>query len=452
MYSSEKSTLFSYTTVTDNVKKLSFLAHVLILVLLAMPVAEAQLEIEIISGNPSALPIAIVPFEWRDPSPPPITSVDEIISGDLYRSGMFDPMEVADMAERPVDEEAIRFGTWRLLKVDYIVIGKVRRPASGEGHELVYQLFDVHTQEQLLSRITTVGPGDLRFGAHRVADAIYEALTGVPGAFSTRIAYVTASGIGNGIRYELVVADADGFGPQSIVGSPEPLLSPAWSPDGRRLAYVSFEQGNSAIYVQDVASGARELISSGTGINGAPAFSPDGSKMALTLSRTGNPEIHVRDMATGRTQQITQHWSIDTEPVWSPDGRYIYFTSDRGGRPQIYRVPPSGGNPERVTLEGDYNARASMAPDGRKIAVAQGRGNEYRIAVWDIETERFTILTPGKLDESPSFAPNGSMILYATREGERGVLSAVSADGNVRQRLILSEGDVREPAWSPVIR
>jgi TolB protein len=302
MYSSEKSTLFSYTTVTDNVKKLSFLAHLLILVLLAMPAAEAQLEIEIISGNPSALPIAIVPFEWRDPSPPPITSVDEIISGDLYRSGMFDPMEVADMAERPVDEEAIRFGTWRLLKVDYIVIGKVRRPASGEGHELVYQLFDVHTQEQLLSRITTVGPGDLRFGAHRVADAIYEALTGVPGAFSTRIAYVTASGIGNGIRYELVVADADGFGPQSIVGSPEPLLSPAWSPDGRRLAYVSFEQGNSAIYVQDVASGARELISSGTGINGAPAFSPDGSKMALTLSRTGNPEIHVRDMATGRTQ------------------------------------------------------------------------------------------------------------------------------------------------------
>jgi len=438
--------------VTDNVKKLSFLAHLLALAVLTIPVAQAQLEIEIISGNPSALPIAIVPFEWRDPSPPPITSVDEIISGDLYRSGMFDPMEVADMAEKPVDEEAIRFGTWRLLKVDYIVIGKVRRPASGEGHELIYQLFDVHTQEQLLSRITTVGPGDLRFGAHRVADAIYEALTGIPGAFSTRIAYVTAAGIGNGIRYELVVADADGFGPQSIVGSPEPLLSPAWSPDGRKLAYVSFEQGNSAIYIQDVASGARELISSGPGINGAPAFSPDGSRLALTLSRTGNPEIHLRDMATGRTEQLTQHWSIDTEPVWSPDGRYIYFTSDRGGRPQIYRVPAGGGNPERVTLEGDYNARASIAPDGRKIAVAQGRGNEYRIAVWDIETERFTILTPGKLDESPSFAPNGSMILYATREGERGVLSAVSADGNVRQRLILSEGDVREPAWSPVIR
>jgi TolB protein len=432
---------------------LKYLA-LLILLALSLPWGglSAQLQIEIIDGNPSALPIAIVPFEWQDPTPPPIEGADRIISNDLYRSGLFDPMDVADMAERPTDPEGIRFGTWRLLKTDYIVIGKVRRPASGDGHEIIYQLFDVHTQEQLLSRITTVGPGDLRFGAHRVADAIYEALTGVPGAFSTRIAYVTATGVGDGIRYELVVADADGYGPQSIVGSPEPLLSPAWTPDGKKLAYVSFEKGNSAIYLQDVSTGARELISSGAGINGAPSFAPDGSKMALTLSRTGNPEIFVRDMATGRVSQVTDHWSIDTEAVWSPDGSYLYFTSDRGGKPQIYRVPPGGGTPARVTLQGDYNARASVAPDGRKIAVAQGRGNEYRIAVWDIETERFTILTPGKLDESPSFAPNGSMILYATREGDRGVLSAVSADGNVRQRLILSEGDVREPAWSPVIR
>jgi TolB protein len=434
--------------VTEIVKRL----FILCIAVLAFREAEAQLEIEIISGNPSALPIAVVPFAWQEAGPPPTDSVDEIISGDLYRSGLFEPMDVEDMVERPVEEEGIRFGTWRLLKVDYIVIGKVRTPADGMGHEIIYQLFDVHTQENLLSRITTVGPGDLRFGAHRVADAIYEALTGVPGAFSTRIAYVTATGVGAGIRYELVVADADGFGPQSIVGSPEPLLSPAWSPDGRKLAYVSFEKGNSAIYLQDVATGARELISSGAGINGAPAFSPDGRKLALTLSRTGNPEINIRDMATGRTEQITQHWAIDTEPVWSPDGRHVYFTSDRGGRPQIYRVPPAGGTPERVTLVGDYNARASISPDGRRIAVAQGRGNEYRIAVWDLETERFTILTPGTLDESPSFAPNGSMILYATREGDRGVLSAVSADGSVRQRLILSEGDVREPAWSPVIR
>ena len=434
-------------TVTENVKKI-----IVTLLLLTAPLAQAQLQIEIISGNASALPIAIVPFKWEESTPPPITGVAEIVAGDLYRSGLFDPMEEADMAERPSDEDAIRFGTWRLLKVDYIVIGKVRPAANGEGHELVYQLFDVHKQEKMLAQITTVGEGDLRFGAHRVADAIYQALTGVPGAFSTRIAYVTSTGLGDTQRYELVVADADGFGPQSVVGSPEPLLSPAWSPDGRKLAYVSFEKGNSAIYVQDVATGARELVSSGRGINGAPAFSPDGRKLALTLSRTGNPEIYVRDLETGRETQLTNHWAIDTEAAWSPDGKTIYFTSDRGGKPQIYSVPAVGGNPQRVTQSGDYNARASVAPDGRRIAVAQGRGNEYRIAVWDTESQRFTVLTPGVLDESPSFAPNGSMVLYATREGMRGVLSAVSADGNVRQRLILSEGDVREPAWSPVIR
>ena len=414
--------------------------------------AQAQLEIEIISGNPSALPIAIVPFQWQDNSPQPSTSVTDIISNDLYRSGLFDPMDEADMAQHPTDAETIRFGTWRLLKVDYMVIGKVRGTADGLGHELVYQLFDVHSQEALLSQVTTVGQGDLRFGAHRVADAIYEKLTGVPGAFSTRIAYVTSTGLDSEQHFELVVADADGFAPQSIVGSPEPLLSPAWSPDGKRLAYVSFEQGNSAIYIQDVATGARELLSAGRGINGAPSFSPDGRKIALTLSRTGNPEIFVKFFSTGREIQLTNHWAIDTEPVWSPDGSTLYFTSDRGGRPQIYAMPGEGGPPKRVTLQGDYNARASVAPDGRRIAVAQGKGNEYRIAVWDIETERFTVLTPGVLDESPSFAPNGSMVLYATREGMRGVLSAVSADGNVRQRLILSEGDVREPAWSPVIR
>jgi TolB protein len=427
----------------------------ILLVLLALctaPLAQAQLQIEIISGNASALPIAIVPFNWEESDPPPVNSVDEIVSNDLYRSGLFKPIDRDDIIEFPHEEEEIRFGTWRLLKTDYIVIGRVRDAPGGMGHELIYQLFDVHTQERLLSQITTVGEGDLRFGAHRVADAIYEALTGIPGAFSTRIAYVTATGLGDDQRYELVVADADGWGPQSVVGSPEPLLSPAWTPDGRKLAYVSFEKGNSAIYVQDVATGARELVSSGRGINGAPSFSPDGNRMALTLSRTGNPEIYVRDLATGRETQLTQHWAIDTEPTWSPDGSTIYFTSDRGGKPQIYSIPATGGNPERVTLSGDYNARASVSPDGRKMAVAQGKGNEYRIALWDFENARFTVLTPGKLDESPSFAPNGSMVLYATREGARGVLSAVSADGNVRQKLVLSEGDVREPAWSPVIR
>ena len=390
-------------TVTDNVKKIILI----VLLMLMVPLAQAQLQIEIISGNASALPIAIVPFAWEESSPPPVTGVAEIVANDLYRSGLFDPIDEEDMVDRPSDEDSIRFGTWRLLKVDYILVGKVRSQLGGEGHELIYQLFDVHTGDRLLSQVTTVGPGDLRFGAHRVADAVYQALTGVPGAFSTRIAYVTATGLGNDLHYELVVADADGFSPQSIVGSSEPLLSPAWSPDGRILAYVSFEKGNSAIYSQDVATGSRELLSSGPGINGAPSFSPDGRKLALTLSRTGNPEIYVRDLTTGQQSQLTNHWAIDTEAVWSPDGSTIYFTSDRGGKPQIYRVSSSGGNPERVTPSGDYNARASISPDGRRIAVAQGRGNEYRIAVWDTESQRFTVLTPGVLDESPSFATAG---------------------------------------------
>jgi TolB protein len=423
-----------------------------LLFLLLSQVAQAKLEIEIIQGNAAALPIAVIPMQWRASDPRPETGVAEVVASDLYRSGLFAPLEERDMVDRPVDEESIRFGTWRLLQADYLVIGHVEDAPDGNGYDIVYQLFDVHTQEKLLSQITSVGLGDLRFGSHRVADAIYEKLTGVPGAFSTRIAYISATGIGNEQEYKLFVADADGFNPQPVVGSPEPLLSPAWSPDGQQLAYVSFEKGNSAIYVQSVATGQRELISSSKGINGAPSFSPDGRFMAMALSYSGNPEIYIRDLISGQKRQLTQHWAIDTEPVWSPDSQSVYFTSDRGGRPQIYKVAAAGGKAARITREGDYNARASISPDGTRIAVAHGRGNEYRIAVLDTETGRMRILTPGVLDESPSFAPNGSMILYATREGSRGVLSAVSADGNVRQRLILTDGDVREPAWSPVIR
>jgi len=423
-----------------------------LLFLFVSQLAQAKLEIEIIQGNASALPIAVIPMQWRASNPLPETDVAEVISSDLYRSGLFDPLDEKDIVDRPVDAESIRFGTWRLLKVDYIVIGQVRDAAGGNGYDIVYQLVDIHTQEALLSQVTTVGLGDLRFGAHRVADAIYEKLTGVPGAFSTRIAYISATGSGTNQNYQLFVADADGFNPQAVVGSPEPLLSPNWSPDGQKLAYVSFEKGNSAIYVQNVATGQRELVSTGKGINGAPAFSPDGRYLAMTLSASGNPEIFIKDLATGQKRQLTEHWSIDTEAAWSPDSQWVYFTSDRGGKPQIYRVAVTGGKASRVTQDGDNNARASISPDGTRIAVAQGRGNEYRIAVLDTDTGRMRILTPGVLDESPSFAPNGSMILYATREGQRGVLSAVSVDGNVRQRLILTEGDVREPAWSPVIR
>ena len=423
-----------------------------VVVLLFSQMAQAKLEIEITQGNASALPIAIIPMQWYATGPEPEDTVSDVVSADLYRSGLFAPLEDRDLVDRPWDVESIRFGTWRLLKVDYVVVGNVKDSAGGNGYDITYQLVDVHTQETLLSQVTSVGLGDLRFGAHRVADAIYEKLTGVPGAFATRIAYVSATGLGNDQNYELYVADADGFNPQPVVGSPEPLLSPAWSHDGKRLAYVSFEKGNSAIYIQNVSTGARELVSSGKGINGAPAFSPDDRYLAITLSKSGNPEIYVKDLATGQNRQLTSHWAIDTEATWSPDGKTIYFTSDRGGRPQIYSVPFAGGKATRVTRDGENNAKATISPDGERIAVAQGRGNEYRIAILELETGRMRALTPGVLDESPSFAPNGSMILYATREKDRGVLAAVSADGNVRQRLILTEGDVREPAWSPVIR
>ena len=277
--------------------------------------AQAKLEIEIVQGNAAQLPIAVVPFQWRAASPAPITGVAEIASADLYRSGLFAPVDEEDMVDHPADFESVRFGTWRLLKVDYLAIGSVVDSPSG-GYDIIYQLYDVHTQEELLSQVTTVGEGDLRFGAHRVADAIYEKLTGVPGAFATRIAYVSATGLGKDLHYELVVADADGWDPRTVVGSPEPLLSPAWSPDGARLAYVSFEQGNSAIFMQEVATGARELVSGATGINGAPAFSPDGKYIAMTLSAGGNPEVYVRDLSNGVSRQLTTHWAIDTEPLW----------------------------------------------------------------------------------------------------------------------------------------
>src|SRR5690606_18880035 len=312
-------------------------------------------------------------------------------------------------------------------------------------------LFDVARQERLLGLALTARGSALRDVAHQVADAIYEKILGVRGAFWTRIAYITASGVGHDTRYALMVADADGWNPQEVVRSAEPLLSPAWSPDGNQLAYVSFERGNSEIYLQDIATGARQTLASFRGINGAPAFSPDGRRLALTLSKGGNPDIYVMDLASKSLQQVTTHYGIDTEPAWSADGSSLYFTSDRGGLPQIYQVSASGGSASRVTFEGNYNATASVSFDDKQLAVAQGAGNQYRIALMDrsLGSPRWSLLSPGSLDESPSFAPNASMLLYAAREGRRGVLYAVSTDGRVRQRLVLADGDVREPAWGP---
>ncbi len=419
------------------------------LLLLPMGTALAQsndrLEIDIVGGNAAALPIAVVPFGGECGS----TDVDAVIRADLARSGQFRPRDPATLPERPTQGSEVAYPTWRMLKQDFLLIGRCMPGLSGYRTE--YELFDVAKQERLLGFALTANDTAMRDVAHQISDAVYEKILGVRGAFWTRIAYVTAQGLGRSATYALMVADSDGYNPRTVVNSTEPLLSPSWSPDGRKLAYVSFEGGNSEVWVQDIASGGRQKVASFRGINGAPSYSPDGTRLAMTLSKGGNPDIYVMDLGSRHLTQITNHYSIDTEPTWSPDGATLYFTSDRGGRPQIYQVSASGGSATRVTFEGNYNASPSVAFDGKKIATAQGAGNVYRIALMDRSTgsPRWSMLSPGSLDESPSFAPNGAMLLYAAREGRHGVLYTVSADGRVRQRLVLASGDVREPAWSP---
>ena len=429
-----------------------FLTFVALALLLPLGQARAQgLDIGVVTGNEAALPIAVVPMPYLGTSVAPDTDVAAVIRADLNRSGQFRALSEQDVIEKPIRGSEIKFPTWRVLRQDFVVVGRVLDNPDG-GYRVEYELWDVAKQERLLGLAVGGRARGMRDVAHQIADQVYEKILGVRGAFWTRIAYVTANGVGGNIQYALMIADSDGFNPQTVVRSREPLLSAAWSPDGRKLAYVSFERGNSTIYIQEIATGAREVVASFKGINGAPSFSPDGNRLALTLSRTGNPEIYVMDLASKNLTQVTRHWGIDTEAVWTPDGQSLVFTSDRAGKPQLYQVPAGGGEATRVSFQGDSNAKASISFDGKKIAMAQGGGNVYRIAVLDRSfggSGRWQTLSPGNLDESPSFAPNASMLLYATKEGSRGVLYAVSADGRVRQRLVLADGDVREPAWSP---
>src|SRR5690606_31194872 len=344
---------------------------------LAALAQERGLEIDIVGGNASALPIAVVPMPYQGGAAAPETDVAEVVRNDLARSGQFRALPVADMVEKPARGGEIQFPTWRLLKQDFVVVGHVLDAGDG-SYRVEYELFDVAKQERLLGFAMTARSSAMRDVGHQMADAIYEKILGVRGAFWTRIAYITATGAGKDARYALMVADSDGYNPQTVVRSPEPLLSPSWSPDGRKLAYVSFERGNSSIYIQDITTGSREMVASFRGINGSPDFSPDGSRLALTLSRSGNPEIYVMDLASKALTQITRQFGIDTEPTWSADGSTLYFTSDRGGQPQIYQVPASGGSATRVTFEGRYNASPTLSYDDKKIAVAQGSGNVYR--------------------------------------------------------------------------
>ncbi len=410
------------------------------------------LTIRITEGAKGAQPIAVVPFAWTGGGQGPSQDIADIIRADLARSGQFRPMPVEDMLARPKEGKEIQFKDWKVLNMDNLVVGQVQPQGSGQ-YMVRFQLFDVFKQEQLAGYNVPTNERDLRATAHHIADIIYEKITGKRGAFSTKVAYVTSIIQRNGKeKVVLQVADADGYNPQTIVTSTEPLMSPAWSPDGRDLAYVSFEGRKASIYVQGVYTGQRQKVASFRGINGAPAWSPDGKKLALTLSKDGNPDIYVLDLQNKSLLRLTNHYGIDTEPAWSPDGKYVAFTSSRGGQPQIYKVPAFGGKVQRVTYKGKYNARATYSPDGNLLAMVNREAGSFRVALLDLATGSMRILSQGNLDESPSFAPNGGMVIYATKIGGKGELAAVSVDGNVKQRLALQVGDVREPAWSPFSR
>jgi TolB protein len=410
--------------------------------------AEAVLTIKITQGASGALPIAVVPF--GDPDGQAIAvDLAGVIAADLAGSGRFATMPRRDMPGQPRGPSEIKYSDWQRLGMDNLVVGTVRRGSQAE-YQVEFWLLDVYKGTQLLAFTVPAAGPQLRLVAHQIADVIFEKLTGIRGAFATRIAYVTLYKVGSQRRYELQVADIDGQNPQTLLSSPQPLLSPAWSPDGGQIAYVSFEGNNSAVYVQHIASGHRERISAQPGLNSAPAWSPDGRKLALTLSRDGNPEIYTVDLASRRFERITDDPAIDTEAAWSPDGKRLAFTSDRGGGPQVYEVAVYGGPPRRLTHRGSYNARPRYSSDGKMLAVVHGDKSGYRIATLDLGSEHLQVLTNARLDESPSFAPNDSMIVYATVGAHGTELAITSVDGSVRQRLALQRGEIREPAWGPM--
>ncbi len=420
------------------------------LLFLAVGTARADdVVIDIIGGIEGAIPVAVVPFRGDRESERLGVDVAEIIAADLARSGRFDILPREEVISAPDRLEAVRFSRWRALGVDHLVVGEMRSIGDGR-HEVRYELLDVYQGRRVEGRRFRADQRHLRVLAHTIADAVFEELTGIPGAFATRIAYVAVEEDGDGRKHRLVVADADGYRPQTILTSREPLISPAWSPDRERLAYVSFEGRRSEVFVQHVATGERQRVASFEGINSAPAWSPDGSRLAVTLSRGGSANIYVIELRNGAVTRLTDHWAIDTEAAWSPDGRWIYFTSDRGGRPQIYRMPSRGGRAERITYDGGYNARPTLSPDGEHMAMVHGRDGRYYIAVMDMVTEEVRVVSHGPYDESPSFAPNGVMVIYTAGGAGDSRLHTASLQGGAVAPIRGGEDEnirVREPAW-----
>ena len=419
------------------------------LLLVVMPWQAQALIIEITGGTESALPIAIVPFGGEGFSAP--EDISAVIQNDLSRSGRFAPLPAADLISQPHEKSDINFKDWRLLRSEGLLVGKVSS-LDGETYQVQFQLFDVYKGQQLVGKRYQVPASGLRRLAHQISDQVYQALTGDIGVFSTRLAFVSIVNNADGSKkYSLQVSDSDGANPRTVLQSKQPILSPNWASDGERLAYVSFENGKAEVFVQEMRSGRRNSVAAFKGLNSAPAWSPDGKKLALTLSKAGNSEIYILELASGKLSRVTHNsQAIDTEAVWMPNGRELLFTSDRGGRPQIYKVSADGGRAKRITFEGRYNASPDISSDGRTLAVVHGLNGKFYIAVQDLDSGAVLVLTETGRDESPSFAPNGRMILYATEKKGHGELAAVSVDGRIHQRLGESGRDVQEPAWSPI--
>jgi TolB protein len=404
--------------------------------------AHGQLTIDITTTGGRQIPIAIAPLAG-DPSQP--QSVSDVVAADLARTGLFKLVNTSGVTPLPTEPSEVNFPDWNARSAEALVIGKVE--PSGEGRlEVRFRLFDVQKQSQLASYSYVVTNAQMRATAHRIADLIYERLTGDKGVFSTKITYV----VKRGRHYELQVADADGFNAQSVLASNEPIISPSWSPDGSRIAYVSFDQKKPVVVVQNLAQGTTRVVANFRGNNSAPAWAPDGKSLAVTLTKDGYAQIYRIPATGGPAERLTESSGIDTNPAFSPDGQWLAFMSDRGGSPQIYRQPAAGGPAQRLTFEGTYNAAPRFSPDGRYIAFVQREAGKFRIATLELATGQVSVLTDGTLDDSPTFAPNGKMILYEAQVGGRGQLAAVSGDGRVRQRLTSAAGDVQDPAWGPM--